>query len=64
MKGESKATITGIGEAPAPSLKGNTGIMQAGCSWEAGRWTLGAEANAYIGKRKGWGGMFNAFYNF
>ncbi|MCQ2381216.1 MAG: autotransporter outer membrane beta-barrel domain-containing protein, partial [Acidaminococcaceae bacterium] len=64
FNGESKATITGVGEAPAPSLKGHTGIMQAGCSWETGKWTLGAEANAYIGKRKGWGGMVNAFYNF
>ena len=65
FNGESKATIAGVGQAPAPSLKGNTGIIQAGCDWELGeKWSVGASANAYVGKRKGWDGMLRAFYTF
>ncbi|MBQ0066655.1 MAG: autotransporter outer membrane beta-barrel domain-containing protein, partial [Phascolarctobacterium sp.] len=55
FKGEAGATITGVGEAPAPSLKGNRGIMEVGCDWDVSKkWTAGVSANAYIGKRKGW----------
>lgn len=65
FNGESKATIAGVGQAPAPGLKGNTGIIQAGCDWDLGKkWTAGAGANAYVGKRKGWDGMLRAFYSF
>ena len=65
FNGESKATIAGVGQAPAPSLKGNTGIIQAGCDWDLGeKWSVGASANAYVGKRKGWDGMLRAFYTF
>ena len=65
FKGESKASISGVGEAPAPSMKGHTGIMEVGCDWKVSKkWTLGLGANAYIGKRKGWDGMARVFYNF
>ena len=65
FKGESKASISGVGEAPAPSMKGNTGIFEVGCDWNVSKkWTLGLGANAYIGKRKGWDGMARVFYNF
>ena len=65
FKGESKASITGVGEAPAPSMKGNTGIMEVGCDWNLGKkWTAGISADAYVGKRKGWDGMARIFYNF
>ena len=65
FKGESKASISGVGEAPAPSMKGNVGIMELGCDWDVSKkWTLGLGANAYIGKRKGWDGMARVFYNF
>ncbi|MDO4935765.1 MAG: autotransporter outer membrane beta-barrel domain-containing protein [Phascolarctobacterium sp.] len=65
FKGEARASISGVGEAPAPSMKGNTGIMEVGCDWKVSKkWTLGLGANAYIGKRKGWDGMARIFYNF
>ena len=65
FKGENKASISGVGEAPAPSMKGNTGIMELGCDWDVSKkWTLGLGANAYMGKRKGWDGMARVFYNF
>ena len=65
FKGESKASISGVGEAPAPSMKGHTGIMEVGCDWKVSKkWTLGLGANAYMGKRKGWDGMARVFYNF
>ena len=65
FKGEARASISGVGEAPAPSMKGNTGIMEVGCDWKVSKkWTVGLGANAYIGKRKGWDGMARVFYNF
>ena len=65
FKGETRATISGVGEAPAPSMKGNTGILEVGCDWNVSKkWTVGLGANAYIGKRKGWDGMARVFYNF
>ncbi len=65
FKGESKASIAGVGEAPAPSMKGNTGILEVGCDWKVSKkWTVGLGANAYMGKRKGWDGMARVFYNF
>ncbi len=65
FKGEAKASISGVGEAPAPSMKGNTGILEVGCDWNVSKkWTLGLGANAYMGKRKGWDGMARVFYNF
>ena len=65
FKGESKASIAGVGEAPAPSMKGHTGIFELGCDWDVSKkWTLGLGANAYIGKRKGWDGTARVFYNF
>ncbi len=65
FKGESKASIAGVGEAPAPSMKGNTGILEVGCDWNVSKkWTVGLGANAYMGKRKGWDGMARVFYNF
>ncbi|MCQ2362177.1 MAG: autotransporter domain-containing protein [Acidaminococcaceae bacterium] len=65
FKGESKASIAGVGEAPAPSMKGNTGIMEVGCDWNLGKkWTAGISANAYVGKRQGWDGMARIVYNF
>ena len=65
FKGESKASIAGVGEAPAPSMKGHTGIFELGCDWDVSKkWTLGLGANAYMGKRKGWDGTARVFYNF
>ena len=65
FKGEARASISGVGEAPAPSMKGNTGIMEVGCDWKVSKkWTVGLGANAYMGKRKGWDGMARVFYNF
>ncbi|MCQ2361915.1 MAG: autotransporter outer membrane beta-barrel domain-containing protein, partial [Acidaminococcaceae bacterium] len=65
FKGESKASISGVGEAPAPSMKGHTGIFELGCDWDVSKkWTLGLGANAYMGKRKGWDGTARVFYNF
>lgn len=64
LKGESHATIAGVGEAPAPSLKGNTGILPFGIDWETGNWLLGLGGEAYVGKRKGISGTAKAFYNF
>ncbi|MDO4935766.1 MAG: hypothetical protein Q4E42_03830 [Phascolarctobacterium sp.] len=65
FKGEARASISGVGEAPAPSMKGHTGIMEVGCDWKVSKkWTVGLGANAYIGKRKGWDGMARVFYNF
>ena len=65
FKGETRATISGVGEAPAPSMKGNTGILEVGCDWNVSKkWTVGLGANAYVGKRKGWDGMARVFYNF
>ena len=65
FKGEARASISGVGEAPAPSMKGHTGIMEVGCDWKVSKkWTVGLGANAYMGKRKGWDGMARVFYNF
>ncbi|MBQ0067508.1 MAG: hypothetical protein KBS60_04960, partial [Phascolarctobacterium sp.] len=64
MDGECRAVITGAGEAPAPSLKGNTGIMEFSIDCETGDWLLGLGCEAYVGKRKGWSGLARAFYNF
>ena len=65
FNGEAKASIAGIGEAPAPSVKGNTGIFELGFDWDDdSKWVVGLGANAYIGKRKGWDGMARVFYNF
>ncbi len=65
FNGEAKATIRGMGEAPAPSMKGNTGIFELGFDWDDdSKWVVGLGANAYVGKRKGWDGMARVFYNF
>ena len=65
FNGEAKASISGIGEVPAPTLQGNTGIFELGFDWDADtKWVFGMNANAYIGKRKGWDGMARVFYNF
>ena len=65
FKGENKASISGVGEAPAPSMKGHTGLFELGCDWDVSKkWTLGLGANAYMGKRKGWDGTARVFYNF
>ncbi|MBQ0066609.1 MAG: autotransporter domain-containing protein [Phascolarctobacterium sp.] len=65
FSGECKAGISDIGSAPAPKLKGHTGIVEAGINWEANKNVqLGLGAEAYLGKRKGWSGMVNMLFSF
>ena len=40
-------------------------IFELGFDWDADtKWVFGMNANAYMGKRKGWDGMARVFYNF
>ena len=65
--GEARADVS-VGSstisAPAPTMKGNTGIMDIGCTWDTGRWTVSLGGEMYVGKRRGWNGMLSFTLNF
>lgn len=68
FKGESKATIYSMGSvasAPAPSVKGNTGIFELGWNTNASKnLTLGLGMTGSVGKQKGVGLNLNLDFKF
>lgn len=64
--GKARATVHGM-SAPAPSLKGNTGIIEAGLSFQPSAkspFSARLGLRGYTGKRRGADGYLNASYKF
>jgi hypothetical protein len=65
FSGGAKATITNLRQSiDAPTLKGNTGVLEIGCSWNKNNWhsRLGLEGS--VGKRQGISGVVRVGYGF
>ncbi|WP_298027253.1 hypothetical protein, partial [uncultured Campylobacter sp.] len=57
FKGDAKASTMGL-DAPKPSLKGSTGVFEAGYKYDSKNLILSLGGKGYIGKTRG--GAINA----
>ena len=53
-----------LGPTEAPSLHGDTGIVEIGYEWTHGNWVYNLGAEGAFGKREGISGSANIMYNF
>ena len=63
FNGKAKATAYRM-SWDAPSLKGASGVGEAGVKWQNGVWTFGLGAEGYVGQRRGVRGNVQLGYQF
>lgn len=63
FSGDARSSMD-LGRVDAPSLKGDTGIVEIGYRWKRGNWDININAEGSFGKREGVTGAASFYYNF
>jgi hypothetical protein len=65
FSGEAKAIVTNLASGiTAPSIKGDTGVLELGCGWQKYGWYSKLGVSGTVGVRRGISGVVRVGYNF